>query len=259
MISKYQELKASHHRFIFIGGLHRSGTSTIFQCLREHPLVSGFKDTGVPEDEGQHLQSIYRPAIAYGGPGRFGFDPEAHLDEYSDLATDDNGIRLFMEWARYWDLEKPALLEKSPSNLLRTRFLQELFPNSYFVILMRHPVAVAYATQKWTNTSMAELIEHWLVCHEKFEQDKRHIRRLLVLRYEDFVENTRATLAEIYSFVGLPDYPNKIEVHSDVNRNYFRKWQELRDATLSRDCMETARFTLGYEPRVAKFGYSLDV
>ena len=54
------------HTYVFVGGLHRSGTSLLARSLEAHPSVSGFRDTGVPEDEGQHLQSVY-PA---GSPSR---------------------------------------------------------------------------------------------------------------------------------------------------------------------------------------------
>ena len=74
-------------RLLFVGGLHRSGTSLVHRCLTRHPEVSGFSGTGVPEDEGQHLQTVYPPAYAHGGPGRFGFDPDAHLTESSPLWT----------------------------------------------------------------------------------------------------------------------------------------------------------------------------
>ena len=165
---------------------------------------------------------------------------------------------MFAEWGKYWHLEKPVLLEKSPPNLIRTRFLQELFPNSYFLIVTRHPIAVAYATQKWSNSSLTDLIEHWLVCHETFEQDKPHIRRLLVLRYEDFVRRPQAYLEMVYSFVGLPNHLNRIVVRSDVNEKYLKKWREYRDVTFSGGRIEAARIRLQYESRVATFGYSLD-
>ncbi|MEI2612689.1 MAG: hypothetical protein V9G20_28950 [Candidatus Promineifilaceae bacterium] len=58
-----------NHQFIFIGGLHRSGTSILFKTLRDHPQISGFYNTQVPEDEGQHLQTVIPPAKAFGGPG----------------------------------------------------------------------------------------------------------------------------------------------------------------------------------------------
>jgi hypothetical protein len=246
------------HRFVFIGGLHRSGTSVIFRCLREHPLISGFENTGAPQDEGQHLQSVYPPGDTYGGPGRFGFEPEAHLTETSELITKENRLRLLAEWKRHWDLEKPVLLEKSPPNLIRMRFLQELFPNPYFLVVIRHPIAVSYATREWTNASLPELIEHWLVCHEKFEQDRQHVRRLFVLKYEDFVEKPQAALDTIYSFLGLPHYPNRIQVHSRLNEKYLKQWPTYQNDTLSGGCMEATQIRLQSERRVAAFGYSLD-
>jgi hypothetical protein len=202
---------------------------------------------------------VYPPATAYGGPGRFGFHPGAHLTEASDLVTADNRLRLFDEWKAYWDLAKPVLLEKSPPNLIRARFLQELFPNSYFVIVTRHPIAVSYATQKWSYTSLAELIEHWLVCHERFRQDEEHLKRLLVLRYEDFVEQPQTALRKIYSFLNLPNHSNAIEVREDVNEQYLRLWRTGKDGALSGDRIETDGIKSQYERRVAVFGYTLDV
>ena len=63
------------HRFVFLAGLHRSGTTLLARLLAAHPEVSGFSGTGVPADEGQHLQTVYPAAKVYGGPGRFGFAP----------------------------------------------------------------------------------------------------------------------------------------------------------------------------------------
>ena len=59
------------HLLVFVGGLHRSGTTPLARALSAHPDISGFSNTGVPEDEGQHLQDVYPPAYVLGGPGRF--------------------------------------------------------------------------------------------------------------------------------------------------------------------------------------------
>ncbi|MGH3016642.1 MAG: sulfotransferase family protein, partial [Gaiellaceae bacterium] len=159
-------------RLVFVGGLHRSGTSLLTRCLMQHPLVSGFEGTGVPEDEGQHLQTVYRPAKDFGGPGRFAFDPDVRLAEDSPLVTDESRRRLMEEWGRWWDTTKPVLVEKSPPNLVRGRFLQALFPGARLVMMQRHPLAVAYATQKWSRTSLRSLVRHWLAAHEAFEEDR---------------------------------------------------------------------------------------
>ena len=57
---------------------------------------TGFKDTAVIEDEGQFLQDVYHTSKAYGGAGRFGFDPPAHLTEISPLLTQQNFLKLLV-------------------------------------------------------------------------------------------------------------------------------------------------------------------
>ena len=51
------------HTLLFVGGLHHSGTTLLTRALRQHPAISGLRGTGVPEDEGQHLQSVIPAAV----------------------------------------------------------------------------------------------------------------------------------------------------------------------------------------------------
>lgn len=249
------ELDPRERTFIFIGGLHRSGTSLLFQCLREHPAISGFNSTGSPEDEGQHLQTIYPPALAHGGPGRFGFDPSAHLTEESPLASDVNGRRLYEQWRPYWDTSRRLLLEKSPPNLIRARFLQALFPRSSFIMLTRHPIAVAYATRKWSKTPLYSLLRHWLVCHELMEEDRKRLKRVLVIRYEDFVREPNAHLSRIFAFLGVEPRATTLDVAPDINGKYFSRWLARRNSPLTRFYMSFLERR--FEQQIARFGYSL--
>ena len=243
-------------RIVFIGGLHRSGTSLLFQALREHPLVSGFRDTGVPEDEGQHLQSVYPPARAHGGPGHFGFAPQAHLTEASPLVTDYSRETLLREWGVHWDLTKPVLLEKSPPNLIRTRFLQALFPSSSFLMLLRHPLAVAYATKKWTNASLSSLIEHWLLCYSTFDRDRQHLKSSYIVRYENLVKDP-ATLGSVQTFLGLAAHDVPVHIRPDLDDAYLVKWREARQR--QEDSDDAKRIEDRFGERIARFGYSLEV
>jgi hypothetical protein len=245
------------HKFVFVCGLHKSGTSILFQCLRSHPATSGFSQTGVPEDEGQHLQTVYPPAWAFGGMGKFGFHPEAHLTETSPLVTAANRQKLFAEWEQYWDVEKPVLLEKSPPNLIRTRFLQAMFPNSYFVIVTRHPLAVSYATKKrrLQELKLDKLLRHWLACHDMFNEDKCHLEKALVLNYESFVKNPNDSLKRIYHFIGIDNYPNNLKIHSDINGKYFTKWRGFRENMLFKSYAN--HLVNKYEQHVNRHGYSL--
>lgn len=241
------------HKFIFLCGLHRSGTTPLFHILRDHPEISGFHDTGVPEDEGQHLQTVFPAAWTLGGPGRFGFAPEARLTEDSTTVTTANRRKLFQEWSRHWDLSKPCLLEKSPPNLIRTRFLQAIFPNSYFIVLMRHPIAACLATRKWADSSLDSLMEHWLHCHNLFKLDGAHLKQVYVLKYEDLIRDTNAQLVKIYRFLGLPPHPASV-LNPAGNDPYFKTWQRM---SAEAPGSEVSHIVQRYEPEVRTFGYSL--
>ena len=133
-------------QLIFLCGLHRSGTSLLHEIIRSHPEVSGFENTGAPEDEGQHLQSVYQPAVSFGGPGRFAFDSGSRMDESHLLATDTSAKTIFDQWWSYFDMSCQYLVEKSPPNIIRSRFLQKLFPGSKFIFILRHPLAASLLT-----------------------------------------------------------------------------------------------------------------
>ncbi|MGO9085967.1 MAG: sulfotransferase family protein [Candidatus Sulfotelmatobacter sp.] len=222
--------------------------------MREHPLISGFRDTGVPEDEGQHLQTVFLPAKSHGGPGRFGFVPEAHLTEKSALITPQNRQRLFQEWSKHWDLSKPCLLEKSPPNLIRTRFFQGLFPSSHFIVITRHPVAASLATRKWANSSLELLIEHWVHCHNLFELDRPLLHHVHVLKYEDLIQATETEVHKIYKFLNLSPHPSQ-PLNPRGNEPYFQQWAQFSSDTTGRALV--SEIVSKYENKVRRYGYSV--
>lgn len=244
------------HRFVFLAGLHRSGTTLLARLLAAHPEIGGFSGTGVPAEEGQHLQSVYPVAATYGGPGRFGFAPESHLTEASPLATEENARAIYEEWSRHWDLERPVLLEKSPPNLLKTRFLQALFPGSAFVVIVRHPIPVSIPTARWRGTRRYDrMFEHWLHCHSLFEADREHLARVHVLQYEQLVRDPAGLLREIFEFLELDPIPPSEPVQPGANEKYFRQWRDLKRDPGMRAYLDLV--SLRYERRVRRYGYSL--
>lgn len=259
-LEQAREIVQAHH-FVLCCGLHRSGTTLLFRMLREHPEMSGFTNNQVAtewlalEDEGQFLQSVYPPGIVYGGPGSFAFSEGAHLTEDSDLLTPENKAQLALDWFPYWDLTKRYLLEKSPPNILMTRFLQSVFPNSSFVAIVRHPVAVSLATTKWSARTLDSLIEHWLVAHEILREDLKHLRNGMTIKYEALIAEPDSSLREIYEFLGVPTHPTTFEATTEHNQKYFAQWREM--TRNPETAASVAEWIARYEPRVRTFGYSL--
>ncbi len=245
------------NEFIFIAGLHRSGTSVLHEIIRSHKEITGFHNTGVPEDEGQHLQSVYKPASAFGGPGRFAFNPKAYMDDSHPLATQANRRTIINQWGKYLDFSCKYIVEKSPPNLIRTRFIQKIFPNSRFIVIFRHPVAISYATKKWTFNPIIRLIDHAIYAYETFLKDMPYLQSVYILRYEDFVRNPQNKINEIFDYLGLS--PVKIErsISPNINEKYFSMWEKDRNKLLNKILWGIGGKLKKYEARANRLGYSL--
>jgi hypothetical protein len=254
------------HTIVFVGGLHRSGTTPLARALAAHPEVSGLSGTGVPEDEGQHLQDVYPAAKRWGGSGHFARDARSHILESSPLATPANAERLVAAWAPYWDLEKKCLLEKSPPNLIMGRFLQELFPDAYFVMVIRHPVTVALSTRKWTRllsrnprkfATLSMLVEHWLLAHQLFALDRPHLRRVHVVRYEELVAVPEKTLAGVQQFLGLEETIPSGLIQPTHSAHYQAQWDALQ-SSLRPGAWQRRRIITTFSEEIAAWGYATD-
>lgn len=241
--------------FIFLAGHHRSGTSLLHEIIRNHDDITGLTNTDVPEDEGQHVQSVFKSAKHFGGPGKYIYETESYMDETHPLVSSSSAQQIWNDWSRYFETESSHFIEKSPPNLIRSRFLQALFPNSKFVVILRHPVAVSYATQKWSKTSTKSLIEHTLRGYEIFAEDVRHLDSVYVLRYEDFVCSPQATIDKIFAFLEMTPVTVTHDVRQNVNEKYFDMWREERKSLWNKVSFPVSA---KLEQRFQRFGYSLE-
>ena len=97
-----------------------------------------------------------------------------------------------------------------------TRFLQAAFPDSYFIVIRRHPVPVSLAGRRWkiNLTSLDTAFRHWLHCHGLFEGDRKYLKRVCELRYEDYVEDqdSSTTRLQLSSGRGYPSRPRRTPI-----------------------------------------------
>lgn len=195
------------------------------------------EDSDAPEDEGQHLQNITQTDEDHGGPGKFALSDGYHWTEAtSDPDPKDCGERLLHAWGNWWLRSsrgdrrwtagapctmRPLLLEKTPSNLVHTRWLRAAFgASARFLIVVRHPIAVALATREFLKAfdengdppPLRTCLRNWVTAHDRLAADAVELRKaallddarhgsgdsvLLRVRFSDLVRDPRAALDRI--------------------------------------------------------------
>jgi hypothetical protein len=235
---------------IIITGLHRSCTSILFETIKKSELVSGHNNTGYPKDEASWLQSIYPQADEINGIHKFCFSKEYNLNENSDFLLSEN--KILYEWSKYWDLNKQILVQKSPSHIIHTRFIQKMLPNSYFVLIKRHPVFYYYSLYEWTNTyDLEELIDHWIYAHKKFNEDTKKIKNVIKIKSEEFIKNPIIVINRLNKFLNIDLSINDLTdiKMCESNSKYRNKWilYKNKDYIINK-----------YELLINKYGYSFN-
>ena len=208
-------------RYVFIGGLHRSGTTLVADCLAAHPEVQRLPHDVAPEGEGAFLQGAIPHDATSGVPGEWAETEEAHLVDggvYDRLEVRD---RLRTDWDLWYPPGGVWRLEKSPVNLLRARLYQQLFPASQFVFVVRHPVAVARATAKWSDRGESALLRHWEVAHRTLAGDLPRLHNWLVIRFEDLIDRPEAEMARAFAFLRLDPLPVAHRIDKGANDAYL--------------------------------------
>jgi len=176
---------ADEKLYLFVGGSHRSGTTLLTDLIERHPDATGMEGTGWPADEGQFLQRTYTPIIFCGGAERYGYCDRMRLLE----PTPDEALcarrELYRAWYAWWDPMRDVMVEKSPPNLIKSRYLQAVFPRTLFVFVLRHPVVacLAMSGRGWTGWTIADSLRHWVRTYSLMREDLPVLRRKVVVRY----------------------------------------------------------------------------
>ncbi len=206
-------------RYLFIGGLHRSGTSLVNRLANALPRAGGIENSQAPENEGVYLQGAIPHTAQSGRPMYFATNPQEHMTEDHPLNTLQTRQRLDHDWAPWFAHDLLWRIEKSPVNLTRMRLLQQLFPMSQFIVMLRHPEAVAASVASWVDDAPSALIDHWLAAYGQVAQDLPFLHSVLSLRYEDVVADPARTLRQLAAFLQL-DVVSLPETIGDGNAAY---------------------------------------
>lgn len=207
------------NRFVFVAGLHRTGTTLLARMIANHPDVSSIRDSPVPENEGCYLQGAIPHTALDGRPGHFATNPKERHTESSRYNTLETKTRLLADWSPWFDKTKPWWIEKSPVNLTRMRLYQQIFPTAQFIVILRHPQVMAAALAKWVDTDSQDLVRYALDAYDQMAADLHYLHSVLVLRYEDLVADAESVHRCALAFMSLSDQVTEFGV-IDGNRRY---------------------------------------
>lgn len=165
--------------------------------LARHPEV-GYMPT-----EGQFLTDQLVLPRAVGLPRLWAIKPELFcLDENG--GEDIDVERLKRQWgAHYNDPRRPVLLEKSPTNAGRSRWLQEHFEDAHFIGIVRNGYAVAEGIRRKAGHLIALAARQWARSNEIMLRDFDFLERKRLISYENLTETPGNVLEELYEFLGL--------------------------------------------------------
>lgn len=191
--------------WLFLVGCYNSGTTLLSEIISQHPSVSALTT------EGHFITDQFVKDYVIGLP-RMWVDREDifRLNE-NDEGPDADRIK--KEWAMRLDTSKPVLVEKSPPNTAKMRWLQKHFENAYFVGIMRNGYAVAEGISRKAEPGhlkdgwpIEKSAWQWKRSNEIMFDDAKHLDRFMWVTYEDLTEDTRGTLNKITEFVGIDNF-----------------------------------------------------
>lgn len=231
-------------KWLFLVGCYNSGTTLLAELLSKHPDISGLPT------EGHFITDQFVKDYDVGLPRMW-----AGREELFRLTEADSGpdaVRVKKEWGMRLDRSKPVLLEKSPPNTIRTRWLQKHFAPAYFVAIVRNGYAVSEGITRKADPKhlrdswpIEDSAWQWRRSNEVLEEDAPHLQRLLWVRYEDLARDPLTTLNEIAAFAELPPFkdfdPNsELSIHErqdsvrDFNEESIRKLTSEQRAGVNR-------------------------
>jgi len=195
--------------WFFVLGCNNSGTTLLDELLSMHPRMRC-----LPK-EGQRITNAI-PNSADEGIGRV-FTQNIDLFRWNEDDPSSCISRLRYDWAARFSPGDGILLEKSPPNVLRARWLQANFEPSRFLVITRHPYAVCEGIRRRTGHTISEAAKHWQKVHEILEEDTPYLERCHSIKYEELCKSPLETLNGIEEFLSEKRWYTREIVNSEFS------------------------------------------
>lgn len=212
-------------KWLFLVGCYNSGTTLFDELLSRHPAISALPT------EGHFITDQFVTDYAIGLPRMWVGREECFRLTENDAGPDP--VRIKKEWAMRLDTSKAVLLEKSPPNSARTRWLQKHFENAHFIGIVRNGYAVAEGISRKAEPmhssagwSVEQAAWQWKRGNDVLTEDARFLQHFMWAKYEDLVADPQTTLNKIASFISIADFDS---VNLNESLQIHEREEALRD------------------------------
>ncbi|MBA2883004.1 hypothetical protein HNR65_003361 [Desulfosalsimonas propionicica] len=192
-------------RWLFLVGCYNSGTTLLSKMLGRHPGISALPT------EGHFITDQFVKDYEMGLPRMW--TQREELFRLTEKNTGPDPVRIKKEWGMRLDLSKPVLLEKSPSNSARVRWLNHHFRPACFIAIIRNGYAVAEGIRRKADPKhlrdgwpIEMAAYQWKRTYEVLESDSVYLNRFLLIKYEDLVREPVNELNRITDFIGIKPF-----------------------------------------------------
>ncbi len=242
---------------IFVFGCCNSGTTILWQALKEHEGLSG------PDVEGQDLQCLPQSMTHYLGDATFRLwsNEKFKLCYYvteNDYNAED-AARVKEIYGRYL-IPGTRFITKSPADTLRARLFQAYFPDAYFIAIVRNGYAASEGIVRKRRydpdrpqyeglfTTIEEAADQWFRANIVIVSHQNFLRNYMIVKYEDLIQYPKETLVSILDFCGL-------DTNGFPTPSFTQGFNEEQISRLSDYEVET--ITRIGAPMLIHFGYQL--
>jgi|TARA_B110001454_G_scaffold214564_1_gene234552 hypothetical protein len=258
---------------IFILGLSRSGTTILYKLLTSHKDTAYFDNYSSKFYKRPYLfrfipllmkyrkmrYNIDRPRSDEGWVWNRFYDSYQYLDESHATEKIKN---YYYEAIKYQlkAFDATRFVSKNPRNCMRLRWLNEMFPNAYYIIISRDTKSVISSmyqkvqkkrkkwNEKFPNTpnnfvgyahikkiigeeysDMEACIQLYDLYMKSMHQDLPLITdRTITIQYEEFVKDPVSIIKKLYKFINLDWYAelNK-SIPKELEQGNNEKWKLL--------------------------------
>lgn len=240
-------------RWVFLLGCNNSGTSLVRYLLARHPHIASFPI------EGHFLTTVFPVPMTLNVGRRW-----TEKIEYFRLTEKDSQpdrTKLRHDWFnQIKNKMRPIVIEKSPPDTVRSRWLQEIFGSTYFIGMVRNGYAVAEGVARRKKVDIFEGARHWINANSIMIQDAKYLKNFKLIKYEDFVRNPEQVIKDLLDFIGADsnlfhfDVKERLHIHNiNGQRSEIYDFNQKSIARIPPNVLK--ELSTEIEPMMEKLGY----